>query len=218
MIGTAALRSRRSGSFWKLVARAKASMVLLSAEAATQAAAAALTGILLFLTACATTSRLHSAGVPSGSLRLAQVILVATRQEILSLSELQESHRTLLASGINDSELRDGSLALARVYCCGGHSEVGDAVMFYVPRDLDVGIGDIVELRSGRVPSSKDSGAVNVATRVRQRGPDGSCRWEPPDARLRLRFLYCDWMPAEGWVEHKQPFGKTWLRPAGGQP
>ena len=120
-----------------------------------------LIGVPVLLTACATTSRLHSAGVPAGSLRLGQVVLLATRQEILTLQELQDSRRDLLASGIQDADLRDWSLALARVYCCGGHSEAGDAIKLYVPRGLDVQLGDVVEVRSGRAPSQGDPGAAS---------------------------------------------------------
>jgi hypothetical protein len=176
-----------------------------------------LVGVPVLLTACATTSRLHTAGVPPGSLRLGQVVLLATRQEILTLPELQDSRRALRASGIEEADLRDGSLALARVYCCGGYSEGGTAIKLYVPRGLDVQLGDVVEVRSGRAPSQGDPGAANVAVQTRQRGTTGLCRWEPPDPRLRLRFLYCSWMPAEGWIEHKEAFGEMWMKPADGQ-
>jgi hypothetical protein len=51
----------------------------------------------------------------AGSLRVAQVVNTATRQEIIGLKD-QLQH--LLASGLTDSDLKDGSLASGRVYCC----------------------------------------------------------------------------------------------------
>lgn len=159
----------------------------------------------------------HTAGVPPGSLRLGQVVLLATRQEILTLQELQDSRRELLASGIEDADLRDGSLALARVYCCGGYSEAGDAIRLYVPRGLDVQVGDVVEVRSGRAPSQGNPGAVNVAFQTATEGHHRPLSMGTPRSSPSAEFLYCDWMPGEGWIEHKEAFGKTWMKPPNGQ-
>jgi hypothetical protein len=47
----------------------------------------------------------------AGALRLAQVVQIATRDEILKLGV---SLQHLLASGLKDSEFKDGSLATSR--------------------------------------------------------------------------------------------------------
>ncbi len=47
-----------------------------------------------------------------GALRLAQVMTTATREDILKLTTQREH---LLASGLQDSDFKDGSLAMGRV-------------------------------------------------------------------------------------------------------
>jgi len=167
----------------------------------------------IFLVSCATVSKVHPPfRNENGTLRVAQVMQLATRQEIIGLGV---HYKHLLASGIKDSDLRDRSLAVGRVYCCGGPPEEGMAIWFYVPEGLTIDIGDIVEIRMGRQPSKCDPGAVNTAVQVRQKKDDvnGPCRWIPPDPKLWMRVLYCDWMEKEGWIE-KGGRQKTWLKPA----
>jgi hypothetical protein len=79
---------------------------------------------------------------------------------------------------------------------------------------VNVGKGDFVEVRAGRPSANGDLGWLNTVTRVRQKGGDPSavCRWIPPDTRFWSRVLYCEWMPAEGWVEQQGLF-KAWFKP-----
>jgi hypothetical protein len=167
--------------------------------------------ILPLLASCATTSKLTPAHVPPGSLRVAQVMYLASRAEIISSGT---HYQILLASGIDDAEIQDGSAALARVYCCWEPNEKANAIAFHVPAGLGVELGDIVEVKAGQPPARGSPGTANIAVRVRQKYADtyGPCRWVPEDPRLWTRILYCDWMPEEGWVEQKA-FWKTWLKP-----
>jgi len=70
----------------------------------------------------------------------------ATREEILRLTTQREH---LLASGLQDSDFKDGSLAMGRVYCCHPSTDEGTAIWFYVPFDAPVQPGDIVVVRMG---------------------------------------------------------------------
>ena len=174
----------------------------------------------LFTTICFTcatsgagTSRLYPPTKDeAGALRVTQVVQLATRQEILALGTQMQY---LLASGLKDADLKDGSLAIGRVYCCHQKTEEGTAIWFYVPPDVPINIGDIVEIRMGRASTKTDPGAVNVVTKVREKkdAPDSKCSWDPPNNTLWTRVLYCTWMPGEGWTL-KRGLHNTWLKPA----
>jgi hypothetical protein len=148
----------------------------------------------------------------AGTLRLAQVMQTATREEILKLTA-QRQH--LLDSGLKDSDFQDGSLAMGRVYCCHPSTDEGTALWFYVPPGQPLQVGDIVEVRMGRESNKNDPGTVNKLTQVRQKkdAPESHCSWDPPKDFLWRRVLYCDWMPAEGWTLTKGAHN-TWLKPA----
>jgi hypothetical protein len=172
---------------------------------------------LMMCLPCAVTSAGTSKLYPpskdqAGTLRLAQVMQTATREEILKLTT-QRQH--LLDSGLKDSDFQDGSLAMGRVYCCHPSTEEGTALWFYVPPDAPVKPGDIVVIRMGRESTKNDLGTVNKLIEIRQKkdAPDSHCSWNPPNERLWRRVLYCDWMPAEGWTLTKGAHN-TWLKPA----
>jgi hypothetical protein len=172
---------------------------------------------LMICLACAVSSAGTSKLYPpsknqAGTLRLAQVMQTATREEILKLTT-QRQH--LLDSGLKDADFQDGSLAMGRVYCCHPSTDEGTAVWFYVPPDAPVKVGDIVEIRMGRESSKKDPGTVNKLIEVRQKkdASDSHCSWDPPKDFLWRRVLYCDWMPVEGW-KLKKGAHNTWLKPA----
>lgn len=150
----------------------------------------------------------------AGGLRMAQVIGLATQAEIDSLGKTKE---ILLASGLKETDLKAGSLAMGRVYCCHPPTDSGTALWFYVPPDMPVNVGDLVVLRMGRVGTKMDPGAINTVTEVREKQgiADSKCSWEPRNETLWHRLLYCSWMPAEGWV-HTKGFYDTWLKPASG--
>jgi hypothetical protein len=50
-----------------------------------------------------------------------------------SIVQSGESYQKLLASGIKDADIRDGSLAAGRIEYCGGPNESGTALTFFVP-------------------------------------------------------------------------------------
>jgi len=166
----------------------------------------------LFLAACSSsTPRIQSDFVPAGSLRLAQVVQLATRREVIELAPLRE---ILRSSGVGDAEIVDGSVAVARIYCCGGPNEESSARMVYVPASARAAVGDVVEVRVGHVPQGGDHGALNTVTRVRQAASDtaGPCQWLPRNDRLWRRILYADWMAKEGWVK-QDGLWTAWYRP-----
>lgn len=170
--------------------------------------------IMASLTSCASVSKVHPPiSDDTGALRLAEVMQLGTRQEIVALGD---HYKHLLASGLNDSDLRDGCLGRGKVYCCGGFLEQaqGNEMWFYIPNDMRVEVGDIVEVRRGRQPTTNDPGAVNTAVRVRHNEiSHGPCRWVPEQEGLQKRVLFCDWMEKEGWVE-RNGLWNTWLKPA----
>jgi hypothetical protein len=141
---------------------------------------------------------------------------IGKRIEVVQNKPLYDA---IIASGIKDSEIVDGSVIVARIYCCGGmtenlSSEKANARVLYVPKGLNVALGDIVEVRAGRPPENKDAGLLNIVTRVVQRYgvENGNCWWDPKDDRLWLRVLYCDWMPREGWVK-QEGLHPAWYKP-----
>ena len=157
-------------------------------------------------------SRLHAESVPPGSLRLAQVAYIVPRAEILT-SEFVV--RSLQASGIGESDIHDGSITVGRVECCGGRNEKATAALFYVPNDIKVEVGDIVEIRSGSAGNLETpNGPVNMLTRIREKhgDHDRQCRWDPPETNLWMRILYCEWMQADGWTLEKDGFAKYWIK------
>ena len=174
-------------------------------------------GSMTLFAACTNVAslRVYPDEVPPDSLRLIQVMLMGTRSDIESVKEW---HAALLQSGVPDSDIKDGSMAVGRIWCCGGPAEISDRQAFYIPPSLKVVPLDIVEVRAGREPAKGDPGQVNVATRIVRGANDASttCRWEPQNPRLWMRVLYCDWMPQEGWVELKTPLKHTWFKPPAG--
>lgn len=169
------------------------------------------------LASCASHLRIQSDELTAGSLRLAQVMQFASRNEIREIKVLYD---VIQASGVNDSDIVDGSVALARIYCCGGLTEnisfeKADAMMLYVPKGVIVTPGDIVEVRVGRPPEMGDAGLLNIVTRVveRVRADGAACWWDPKnDRNMWLRVLYCEWMPQEGWIK-QDGASPAWFKP-----
>ena len=161
--------------------------------------------------------RLYGDRVPAGSLRLAWVMGVGSRKEILESSWGRE---ILTGTAIKETEIRDGSGVMTAIYCCGGPNEKGEARVVYVPAGITVERNDIVEVRVGHPPEGDKLGTPNTVTRIRQRAGEvgGSCRWDPPDERLWVRILYADWMPAEGWVRQGGLFPAWYKPPTAGKP
>ncbi|MCF7981464.1 MAG: hypothetical protein K9K86_05725 [Pseudomonadales bacterium] len=158
---------------------------------------------------------------PPDSLYLAEVIGFpfgkSTRAMIL---ESGEAYQRLVNSKISDDDIRDGSLERGRVFCCGGPNEGGWTPVFYVPYDLGLELGDIVEIRAGVLPDKISAGTAHIVTRVvlahKEKTKEASCRWDPPNERLWLRVIYCDWMLADGWVKERG-IGKPWYKLTGSE-
>lgn len=167
--------------------------------------------LAMTMTGCATVSKFHpDQPDEQGSLRLVQVTSLASRDQI----EKSGMTKHLVENGVRDSDIRELSVGAARAYCCGHPAESAMAMFVYIPPNTSVEVGDIVEVRMGREPGDGRPGVANTVTRVRQKkaATTPSCRWVPPDHRMWMRILYCDWMPQEGWVE-KTGLHKTWLKP-----
>jgi hypothetical protein len=162
----------------------------------------------------AATSRLHPPHKnQSGALRVTQVLELADREDILR----DPNYDLLLASGLEDSDLQDGSLGTGKTFCCG-KTDRGLAMYFYIPPDVEVGLGDIIEVRMGRKPKGEDRGELNTVTRVRVPFDEAEsvCWWDPRNESLWRRVLYCRWMEEEGWILFTKGMSKAWLKPAGG--
>src|SRR5262245_56588725 len=148
-----------------------------------------------------------------GSLRVALVEMVATRAEVIQHPEF---HQMLLAAGISNEQLSDGSVIQTRVHCCDGP----DVITFggaYVPPGIQVARGDVVEIRVATDPEADGTKRLNVVTQVRQpaEAKPSHCSWVPAEPGLWRRTLYCDWMPVEGWTEIRS-YGLPilWTKPA----
>jgi len=166
--------------------------------------------VMIWLCSCAKQSKIYPPiSDDNGVLRLGEVMGIASKKEIMSLGV---HYQNLLATGISESDLRDGSMVEARVYCCGGNIEQSSAPWVYVPPGVEVALGDIIEIKMGRFPDQQNTGRVNTVIRVRQHGmSSGACRWVPDNPALWMRVIYCDWMKEEGWVERGGLYN-TWLK------
>ena len=179
--------------------------------------------VVLILTGCAGTPVIypHTPG-HVGALRVAEIM------ELKSGKELPKIYfQALKDSGISDTKIQQGTLAAGRVYCCGGSNEIVNIIMVFIPQEVSVEPGDIVEVKMGKAPEQGKLGIVNIATRVREKhegrelpkwGSSGdrtnqSCRWIPEESYLWHRILYCDWMKEEGWIEYEGFLWDTWMKP-----
>jgi hypothetical protein len=147
---------------------------------------------------------------------LGQAMHVASRAEILDSGR---HYQFLLATGIRDEEIGDGSLVVVQLYCCAGRISEDQAIWVYAPRDLRVEREDFVEIRMGRVPTKEDPGKVNTVTAIRQSAAAviRTCRWEPDDPTLWMRVVHCDGMEQQGWLQ-RGAMRKLWYMPAGTVP
>jgi hypothetical protein len=170
-----------------------------------------------FLSACSSLpSYIQKDVVPADSLHVVQVVAIAKREDILKL----EAYKSIISSGVADADVIDGSMAVARVYCCGGiskelSSEYINRIFLYVKKDLKVGPGDFVEIRVGRPPEKGVQENLNAVTRIVYKYGDKpeSCWWDPKNDKLWLRVPYCEWMSKEGWIKQDGLY-PAWFKPA----
>lgn len=168
------------------------------------------------LAACATPLPIQSDAVPPGSLRLAQVTAMVKPAEIARQQELQDAVR---AAGIGDRDLVDGRIVMARVHRSGGPAANGrpeqeTVRMLYVPKGVEIALGDIVEVRTGRPPEKGEAGRLNLVTRLVQRYAtvDAHCWWDGKGSPPARQLLYCDWMAGEGWLR-QEGADPAWFKP-----
>ena len=161
----------------------------------------------------AATSRFHAQNVPDGSLRAGEVVVVGSRQQIRNFDW---AYKVLIAAGIPDAEIRDGSVVFVRVFCCGGPNEEATILMGYVPQGKAADLGDIVEIWSGQMVEEGDPPGPwpNTITRVLEdhAALARACRWDPDNPQLWMRVIRCDWMPSEGWVQQVGLY-PVWIKP-----
>jgi hypothetical protein len=142
---------------------------------------------------------------------------VPTRKQIIEAKWLLDD---LIQSGVKETEVRDGIIVFARIYCCGGPNERQTAPIVYVPTGINAEPGDIIEMKVGHPSRNGDPGELNTTTQIRQKASEtgGSCRWDPPDERLWTRTLYADWMPKEGWIRQGGLYNAWYKPPPAGKP
>ncbi len=167
--------------------------------------------LALMVSGCAKVQRIQSEYIPENYSRLGEIVLIASKEEILKHDNLVHS---LSTAGLSKMEIQDGNVAIARIFCCGGPNETKTALEVYVPSDIQVDIGDIVEIKAGRHPKNGDNGKLNTVVQIKQKNENrnGTCQWDPPDERLWVRVLKCDWMESEGWVYESHSLMKTWVK------
>ena len=164
------------------------------------------------LTSCATMVE-----APEGMRTLAEIVNLMSRDEILAREHLVEGFSAI---GVQRSEIRDGSLARLRMFCCGVQTEKQHVLVALVPVDIDAKQGDVVEVASGRSwPFSP-----NRVTAIQERGDlRDRCRWMPDDASSLKRVLYCSGIEREGWMRYgefetraPEPLSLLWVKPPAG--
>jgi hypothetical protein len=180
--------------------------------------------LALILSGCASAPPVIFPHTPdhAGALRVTEIM------DLVSGKEFSEEFFQVTKdnSGFSDMNIRQGAMAAGRMYCCGGPNEMTNIAMIFVPQEVSVNLGDIVEVKMGKAPERGKPGIVNIATRVREKhdgkylpkwgssdnGASSSCRWIPERPNLWGRILYCDWMKEEGWIEY-DGFWETWMKP-----
>jgi hypothetical protein len=149
----------------------------------------------------------------SGVLRAAGVVEVATMVQLKGSSY----YKDMLAHGVDEASIVDGSLVAVRLLCCRDNIKQSGLVFLYNPRPIKVAPGDFIEFRVGDAKAPNTPEEFLTLTRVLQPADqtDGRCWWEPRDDRLWMRFVFCEWMPAEGWVKQDNKMNPAWYKPAG---
>jgi hypothetical protein len=145
-----------------------------------------------------------------------RVVMVVNTPDVHEIRDLVDGDK-MAASGITEDSLRDGSFAVGVVYCCNQKIMQNEKVVFYVPDEMSVEFGDVVEVWIGRPANKKkkDDGIYHRAIAIRGslEKEIGECRWNSEDERMWMNILVCDWMEEEGWV-YQRGLNKSWFKPA----
>ena len=188
------------------------SIVAISVRPSGKAKGLSYLAIASLLAGCSAGLKVYPTDVPPNSLRLGEVSSLASKKDIKSMGK---TYQALLASGIKDADIQNGSLGSARVFCCGGLGEEGSDIFFYVPAAVKPNLGDIIEVRSGTRPKDGTLAKVNTATRiVQKRSETGQCDWVSKDRLIKWNgVLFCDWMPAQRWTSPETGNGfRVWYK------
>ena len=158
---------------------------------------------ITLISGCASKHKLHGTlGGEPGAHKVTEIMALASKEEIRNLSIISDP---LVSAGVDLASLKNGSVVAGRIYCCGGEGtpEIVNSVFVYIPQNLNVKEGDILEFVEGQGPEGKGQSQLNVAVKVRHENFSGSgtCKWVPENPNLWLRVLYCSWMDDEGWIE-----------------
>ena len=168
----------------------------------------------VFAAGCATVPLIQTDwDAAPGSLRIAFVSSVASRSDVLASPDPYV--KLFESAGIQEGDIRDGSLVVTQIHCCNGPDRLTYGVAF-VPAGIELQYGDIVEIRTARDPQAAGLDRLNVVTRIRQAhdAQTSHCSWMPEREGLWLRTIYCAWMPAEGWKGINDMYGQTtvWVK------
>ncbi len=163
----------------------------------------AITLTILLSIGCAKTLRIYGADLKQEKgHQVTEIMDMGSREEILGIKEL---HDALSAAGVTSEDIKDGSVAVGRNFCCGGEGtvETEAPAWIYVPPSMSVERGDIVEFVVGAGPNGPANQRLNTAIRVRHKNGinTNECRWEPDNPALWMRVIYCPWMEDEGWIK-----------------
>ena len=172
--------------------------------------------VTLLLSGCATAPpRIYSSGPPPKSHQVADVTHLASREEVVSLPI---TYKAILAAGVSDQDIQNGSVIVGRVFCCGGMGtvETNEPAFVYIPPGHQVEYGDVIEFMVGKIPDGDGPAQLNTFVKVRHKKDTVSkdCRWlpdQPPG--LWMRVIYCDWMAHEGWQKGGL-LHPEWYKPA----
>jgi hypothetical protein len=167
--------------------------------------------VILFLTGLNAWATSPDKAGEYGALRAAAVVHVATREELMESGD----YKALLASGVDEASIVDGSLIIVRLLCCRDNVKYSAPAILYNPKGLTTVPDDIVEFRVGGVNKQNSKAEFNILTRVIQQTAknDGACWWDPKNDHLWMRFVYCDWMPKEGWIKQESKMNPAWYKP-----
>lgn len=169
--------------------------------------------LAIALSLLSVTAEAASKAEQSGVLRAAGVVYVATRQELLGTS----LYKDLLAHGIDEVSIVDGVVVRVILLCCRDNVNKSSPLILYNPLAIKVAPGDFIEFRIGdtEAKAGTPNGLLTV-TRVLQGAEqtEGKCWWEPRRDDLWMRYVFCEWMPAEGWVWQSNKLNPAWYKPA----
>jgi len=156
---------------------------------------------MFLIAGCSSTPRIYGGSLKEARAhQVTEIMEIASKEQIIFNKPLYDP---LIQADISESDIQNGTVAVGRVYCCGGEGTVEYQVtaVVYVPSNITVNRGDILEFVVGAGSDAPKHEQINRAVKVRHEDGIASreCRWEPENPRLWMRVIYCPWMEQEGW-------------------